>query len=82
MTEKISRRSFLKKGTALGVSSVIGSTVRADAAPKKKESASKLVDISVVTGKDYYANTLKAVSLLGGIQRFNIKNSKATAGVP
>ncbi len=78
MTKKISRRTFLKKGTALGVGSVIGSSILVEGTPKTKKLPKDLkkVDLSVVTGKDYFANTIKAVNLLGGMGRFNIKNAK------
>jgi len=77
MTKNISRRSFIKKGTALGAASIIGRGLLpnlAEGNTKMTEEKGK-VDISVVTGSNYYENTIKAVAQLGGMQKFVPKNS-------
>lgn len=73
MAKKISRRSFIKQTTTIGVGSLVAGNIIADigmAAPKGK------VDVSVVQGEDYFKNTIKAVKQLGGIGQFVPKNSK------
>ena len=73
MTKKISRRSFIKKSTTIGVGSLVAGNIITDlsvAASRQK------VDVSVVQGKNYFDNTIKAVEQLGGIQQFVPKNSK------
>jgi uncharacterized protein (DUF362 family) len=73
MAKKISRRSFIKQTTTIGVGSLVAGNIITDigmAAPKGK------VDISVVQGEDYFKNTIKAVEQLGGIGKFVPKNSK------
>ena len=71
MSKKMNRRSFIKKSSALGVTSVMGGSVLSSCI-----SANALPDISVVQGKNYENNTLKAVENLGGMQKFVPKNSK------
>ena len=71
MPKEISRRSFMKKSAAIGVTSVISS-----AAFPNFVFAGKPVDISVITGDHYLNSTKKAVELLGGMERFVSKNSK------
>lgn len=73
MMKKISRRSFIKKSTTIGVGSLVAGNIITDlsvAASRQK------VDVSVVQGKNYFDNTIKAVEQLGGIQQFVPKNSK------
>jgi uncharacterized protein (DUF362 family) len=62
------RRSFIKRTAATGAAafvstSVIGNKVFAGLSAKE-------ADISVVNGSDYFANTIKAVDMLGGMQNF------------
>lgn len=71
MSDKISRRTFIKTSAAIGVGSVLGKTLAADAV-----FGGESIDIAVVTGDDYLANAKKAVGLLGGIERFVPKNAK------
>ena len=75
MTQKISRREFIKHSTIVGVGALtmgdaIANTKMGQVEPREK------VDISVVRGLNYFDNTIKAVAQLGGIQNFVPKNSK------
>ncbi len=77
MEKKIDRRSFLVKGATLGAMSILGSSVL----PAVNLSGTSLwaaekVDLSVVKGRDYYKNTMKAVSQLGGMKQFVSRGSK------
>ena len=71
MPENITRRTFIKKSAAVGMTSVIGRTVFPNFIFGKTP-----IDISVVKGDDNLHNTKKAVELLGGIERFVPKNAK------
>ncbi|MCP5105068.1 MAG: DUF362 domain-containing protein [bacterium] len=73
MANKISRRSFIKTSTTIGVGSLVAGSIIPNvgmAAPKGN------VDVSVVEGQNYFDNTIKAVEQLGGIGKFVPKNSK------
>lgn len=71
---KISRRNFLKGGTALGVSSMVGAGIFCNSSQLSAVSAD--IDIAVAEGKDYFKNTIKAVEQLGGMKRFVPPNSR------
>ena len=71
MSKKISRRSFMKKSAAIGVTSVVGSSVYPNLIFGQKP-----IDVSVVKGDNYLRSTKKAVELLGGMENFVSKNSK------
>ncbi len=71
MSKKINRRSFIKKSAAIGVTSVVTSSIL----PSYVVGNTPL-DISVVQGENYEINTFKAVENLGGIEKFVPKNSK------
>lgn len=71
MSEKISRRSFIRKSATIGVSSVLGSSLIPDITL-----SDETIDMAVVKGKNYFENTKKAVELLGGMEKFVPKNSK------
>lgn len=79
MDTPIKRRTFIKQTAALGAMTVLGGHL-ADAlsaqTPTAASSAAAPVDIAAVTGTDYYAATIKAVGLLGGMERFVTKGSK------
>lgn len=72
MAKKINRRTFIKKSTAIGVGSLIGTAI----IPGLEAKAKNPIDISIVTGKNYFENTIKAVDELGGIKKFVSKKSK------
>lgn len=71
MSQKINRRSFIKTSAAVGASSLVGYSLLS-----KMVYAKGKVDISVVTGEDYFKNTMKAIEQLGGMKKFVPKNSK------
>jgi uncharacterized protein (DUF362 family) len=71
MSEKITRRSFIKKSATIGVSSVLGSSL----VPNITLS-NETIDMAVVKEQNYFENTKKAVDLLGGMEKFVPKNSK------
>ncbi|UCC38197.1 MAG: DUF362 domain-containing protein [Candidatus Aminicenantes bacterium] len=76
MTKKIGRRDFIKKSAKISLSTALGSSVfyqligHSGCAPGEK------VDMAVVAGSDYTKSTIKAVEILGGIEKFVPKNSK------
>ncbi len=74
MTESITRRSFIKGSTALGVASVLGGSVVEWI--QKPALAANAVDISAVQGADSFASTIRAVELLGGMGKFVPKQAK------
>jgi len=71
MSKEITRRSFIKKSAALGVGTVVGSTLVPHITIGKDP-----VDIVVVKGPDYFINTKIAIELLGGMARYVPQNSK------
>ncbi len=73
MTKKISRRSFIKKSTTIGVGSLVAGNIIPDLS---MAASNQKVDVSAVQGQNYFDNTIKAVEQLGGIQQFIPKNSK------
>ena len=74
MKDRINRRDFIKHSVAAGVvtaagtlsfpSSLFGSIL------------SPGIDISVVNGAEYFDNTIKAVKLLGGMEKFVSRGNK------
>ncbi len=66
------RREFLRRGAALGLSAPLTAPALdqslSGAAARAAETQN--VDIAAVTGSDYYANTVRAVELLGGMGNF------------
>ena len=78
MTPKIGRRAFIKSGITLGTAALAGS--RGLPLVKKKTTllteAIDNLDIASVSGSDYYKSTIKAVDLLGGMNKFVSKNSR------
>lgn len=74
MTDSITRRSFIKGSTALGVTSILGGSI--DGWIHKTAFAATDIDIAAVQGADYFQNTIKAVELLGGMGKFVSKQAK------
>jgi len=72
------RRDFLKKSITAGTASVAGAAFL----PKIDLSRSGSIlpgvtpDLAVVTGSDYFNNTVKAVHALGGMKNFVTQNAK------
>jgi len=75
MPKKISRRKFIEKSTALGAAAVIGgNTVFGIVdALAQGEAPKAAIDLAVINGTDYFANTIKAVELIGGMGQFVAK---------
>jgi uncharacterized protein (DUF362 family) len=74
MSNKITRRNFIKRSAALGVSTSIGTTglsniLKAPVTPDKN------IDIAVTIGSNYFENTKKAIEILGGMKKYVFKNS-------
>ena len=78
MKNKMSRRSFLKMGGAVGAMSIFGGAFIPDLLGKTLNTAysGEAIDISVVEGMNYFENTLKAVEVLGGMEKFVSKNAR------
>ena len=78
MTKKINRRTFISNSSKVALSAFVGGSVLPylSLGTLREAQASKQADISVVTGENYFNNTLKAVELLGGMNKFVTKGSK------
>jgi uncharacterized protein (DUF362 family) len=73
MKNHIDRREFIKRSVAAGVATFTGSlslpsALNGNSLPSK-------IDLAVVNGTNYFENTLKAVTMLGGIKKFVPKGS-------
>jgi len=68
MKDKIDRREFIKQSMAVGITAALGTA----SLPSVLfgNSVAPQIDISVVNGMDFYANTRKAVEMLGGMSTF------------
>ena len=71
MFKVMTRRSFIKKSARIGVGSVLAGNLLADFSH-----GGPVSEIAVVTGSDYLENTKKAVTLIGGMDKYVPKNSK------
>jgi uncharacterized protein (DUF362 family) len=77
MTVKIGRREFVKKSAKIGFSTAIGGSFIYQLMDGSIHASSgEKIDIAVVSGNDYFKNTVRAVELLGGIEKFVQKKSK------
>jgi uncharacterized protein (DUF362 family) len=74
MNNNIDRREFIKKSIAAGIAAAAGSA----SFPQSLfgNPAGSKIDISVVNGTNYFDNTIKAVELLGGMNKFVSKGNK------
>ena len=68
------RRRFLKTSAVLGASALLGPGLGLSGPDAAQ--ASPAPDLAVVTGGDAFANTVKAVELLGGMSRFVKRQAK------
>jgi len=71
--KEINRRSFLKTTTLLGASTLLGENFfwsLIKGAPQRALAETVKPDIVSVKGKDYFANTFKAVEQFGGMKGF------------
>jgi len=75
MSEKIGRREFVKRSAKIGISAAIGSSFYQLVDSSFYVYGKEKVDIAVISGSDYLNNTIKAVELLGGIEKFVPKKS-------
>ncbi len=73
-TDIISRRSFIKKGTVLGASSILAGS-HLGGLMSRLAVAANVPDIASVQGTDAYTNTIRAVDAIGGMKRFVSKQS-------
>ena len=77
MTRSIDRREFLRKGLKVGLAAAAGGPLLRPFADHPLLALAKDgPDIAAVEGDDYGRNALRAVDLLGGIERFVPKNSR------
>jgi len=78
VTRSIDRREFLRKGLKVGLAAAAagGPLLRPFADHPLLALAKDGPDIAAVEGDDYGRNALRAVELLGGIERFVPKNSR------
>jgi uncharacterized protein (DUF362 family) len=74
MSTSITRRTFIKESTALGVTSILGGSIAGWI--HRPAYATTSTDIAAVTGADYFKSTIKAVELLGGMGKFVARQSK------
>ena len=77
MSNKITRRYFIKKGVALGASTSIGASGLSNIieAAVNPNFLNKNIDVAVTIGSDYFENTKKAIEILGGMSKYVPKNS-------
>ncbi|UCG53752.1 MAG: DUF362 domain-containing protein [Candidatus Latescibacterota bacterium] len=71
MSKEITRRDFIKASAAIGIGSVLGSSLI-----PRITFGEEVVDIGVVKGENHLENTKRAVELLGGMKKFVPKNAK------
>ena len=72
MFKKMTRRAFIKKSVAFSASSLFGMSILS----RCTRNTQQYVDITVVTGGDYFQNTMEAVENLGGMGRFVQRGSR------
>jgi hypothetical protein len=72
------RREFLKRGAVLGISAPLAAPVlgRSTAGESSLVAAKQGVDLAAISGSDYYANTVRAVEILGGMGNFVSRGAK------
>lgn len=77
MSNRITRRDFMKKGAALGASTSIGTSglSKIIEAAVDPHFTNKNIDVAVTIGNDYFESTKKAIEILGGISKYVPKNS-------
>ena len=76
--KKISRRSFLKKGLAIGAASMCGGGMLSpfSGTARGVVHAAKPVDLSIARGRNYFKSTIKAVEQLGGMRKVVSRDSR------
>lgn len=73
MNGKISRRKFLKQSGSIGLAAAGASAIPGISGLAMPTGGS---DIAVVQGENYFENTLKAIDMIGGIDKFVPSGSK------
>lgn len=78
MAKKIRRRDFLEKSAKIGLYAAFGGSIISPFFHSSCSTVSKTekIDIAVVSGSDYLNSAVKAVNLLGGMEKFVPKNSR------
>ena len=71
ISEKITRRAFIKKSSVIGLGTFLGSSLIPNNTLSNND-----IDMGVVQGQNYFDNTKKVIELLGGMEKFVPKNSK------
>ncbi len=71
MGKKLTRRTFIKAGGAIGINTFLGKPLIPELA-----AASEKIDLVIVRGKDHLNNTKQAVAILGGISRYVPRGTK------
>jgi uncharacterized protein (DUF362 family) len=74
MKNRIDRRKFIKQSVAVGITAAVGSASLSSLL--LGNSLEPKIDIFIVNGTEYFANTLKAIEGLGGMGTFVRKGSK------
>jgi uncharacterized protein (DUF362 family) len=77
MDKKIGRREFFKKSAKIGLSAAVGyGFISCSGGEESVSTGGVSVDMTVATGSDYFANTVKAVENLGGMSKFVPKDAR------
>ena len=71
MSDKITRRAFIKKSAGISVTAIVSNSL----VPRIAFS-NEAIDMAVVKGNNYFENAKKAVELLGGMGKFVPQKSK------
>ncbi|MEE8604487.1 MAG: hypothetical protein V3S65_03870, partial [Candidatus Aminicenantaceae bacterium] len=76
MVKKIGRREFFKRSAKIGLSAAVGyGLISCSGGEDGELSSASVVDMTVATGSDYFASTMKAVDGLGGMSKFVPKDA-------
>lgn len=81
MKRQLSRRAFIKRSANMGAATLVGGNLLSTISchdgdqPDQPESADPSI-IAVVNGNDRYTQTVKAIEILGGMERFVSKGAK------
>ncbi|MGB8953294.1 MAG: DUF362 domain-containing protein [Candidatus Aminicenantales bacterium] len=78
MAKKMARREFFEESFKLGISAAAGGSLHHFLGGPPPALAQEKVDMAVVSGGDYFKNTVEAVKLLGGMEKFVPKNSRVS----
>jgi uncharacterized protein (DUF362 family) len=77
MNKKIGRREFFRKSARWGLSAAVGyGFVSCSGGENISSPEKERVDMAVAGGSDYFANTVKAVEGIGGMNKFVSKDAR------